>query len=119
VVTLRTHRVVTGSCGIFSLNVGSLPSGNLDAIETVLNPVETGHGGDTYAGGFTQSQSVRVHNGSLLIDDVVAAETVNLSTDNGNIEVTATGRIDATAPGTGSSIPQPSRNCRTGFPSPH
>ncbi len=87
-----------GNGGTFSLDVGSLAPGSFDAIETELNPSESGPvAGDTYVGGFTQSQSIRVRNGSIVVDGTVAAQTVNLSADNGYIEVTSTGRIDATS----------------------
>jgi hypothetical protein len=87
-----------GKGGTFSLDVGSLSPGNLDAIEAILNPVKTGAiAADSYVGGFTNSQSIRVRTGSIVVDNVLAATSVNLSADNGDIQVTATGRIDATS----------------------
>ena len=101
VVTSGNGTVLSqGNGGSFALDVGSLPSGILDAMEAVLTPSAASGpvAGDTYVGGFTQSQSIRVRSGSIVVDGVVAAQTVDLTADNGDIEVTSTGRIDATAP---------------------
>ena len=43
--------------------------------------------------GFTQSRSIRVRNGDVLLDGLATAQTFDLSADNGSI--TVTGTIDA------------------------
>jgi filamentous hemagglutinin family protein len=67
-----------GQGGIFSLDVSGLPT--VSSLETAL-------------GGFTQSQSIRVRQGDVVIDGTVKAGAFNLSSDQGSI--TVTGSIDA------------------------
>ncbi len=71
-----------GNDGTFSLDVGSLPT--ITQLEAALA-----------TGGFTQSQSIRVRTGDVLIggNDMVKAQTFNLSADSGSI--TVAGTIDA------------------------
>ncbi|MGA3008558.1 MAG: hypothetical protein ABSE59_11775, partial [Opitutaceae bacterium] len=74
-----------GQAGTFSLDVGSIPGGNLDALGSLL-----------FAGGFTQSISVRDRaDSSVLLDGngKLTAHAVNLSADAGMIEIAGT--IDA------------------------
>jgi filamentous hemagglutinin family protein len=71
-----------GQGGIFSLDSGNLAStGTLDA---ALN-----------TGGFTQSRSLRVRNGAVVVDGLATAHSYNLSADRGAIMVNATGYINA------------------------
>jgi filamentous hemagglutinin family protein len=85
--------------GTFSLDVGSLLS--LHALDLALNPVLNPAVSTTVLGGFTQSQTIRARNGSVTVDGVAAAQTFNLSVDQGSITVSATGNIDATAASNG------------------
>jgi filamentous hemagglutinin family protein len=69
-----------GQAGNFSLDVGQLPATGL--LNAALNTA-----------GFTQTRSIRVRNGNVLIDGVATAHTFTLSADQGSIQVT--GLIDA------------------------
>ncbi len=87
-----------GQGGVFSMDVLNL-SGAAGASTTSLSPLEAA----LAAGGFTQSQSIRVRSGNVSVDGAVTARTFDLSADKGNIEVTSTGDIDA-AGATGGTI---------------
>ena len=63
-----------GNGGTFSLDVGALPA--LGALDARLNTA-----------GFTQSRSVRVRTGDVLMDGSATAHTYSLSTDTGAITV--------------------------------
>jgi len=69
-----------GKGGVFSLDVGSLSS--LGALDGRLNDA-----------GFTESRTMRVRTGDVLMDGLATSHGYNLSTDTGAI--TVTGRIDA------------------------
>jgi hypothetical protein len=69
-----------GEQGTFSLDVGSLPSAG--ALNAVLN-----------AASFSQSRSIRVRTGDVLVDGLATVRNFNLSADQGSINVTGT--IDA------------------------
>ncbi len=79
-----------GPGGIFTLDVANLSGADgkattsVTALETVLA-----------SGNFTQSQSIRVRSGDVKVDGTVKAATFNLSSDQGSIDVTAKGFIDA------------------------
>jgi filamentous hemagglutinin len=81
-------RVAQG--GTFQLDVGSLPQPSLASLNAALN-----------SSGFTESRTVRVRNGDVLLDGLATAQTFDLSADNGSIFVTGT--IDASG-GTGGTI---------------
>ena len=79
---------VGGEGGSFSLDVDSLASGNLSPLEQALNPVVTGAiAGDTYLGGFTEAQTIRVRTGDITVDGTTATNAFNLSADAGSIIV--------------------------------
>ncbi len=69
-----------GQNGIFSLDVGSLPS--LGALDAKLNNAS-----------FTQSRTVRVRTGNVLVDGLARSHIYNISADTGSI--TVSGTIDA------------------------
>ncbi|MDD5201323.1 MAG: filamentous hemagglutinin family protein [Terrimicrobiaceae bacterium] len=69
-----------GSDGGFSLDVGSLP--RTQALDELLN-----------AAGFTDSRTIRVRTGDVLVSGTATAQTFNLSADAGAI--TVSGLIDA------------------------
>ena len=71
-----------GQGGTFQLDVGTLPDPSLASLNAALN-----------LNGFTQSRSIRVRNGDVLLDGLATAQTFDLSADNGSISVTGT--IDA------------------------
>ncbi len=71
-----------GQGGTFQLDVGTLPAPSLTALNAALN-----------LNGFTQSRSIRVRNGDVLLVGLATAQTFDLSADNGSI--TVTGTIDA------------------------
>jgi len=71
-----------GSGGTFSLDVGSVPGGNLSALNATLNNA-----------GFTQSRSIRVRTGDIVLAGRAVSHSFNLSTDGGSI--TVLGSIDA------------------------
>jgi filamentous hemagglutinin len=74
-----------GVAGTFSLDVGGIPSGNLDSLAGILS-----------SAGFTHSVSIRDQgDASVALNGTVKASTVNLSADSGSINVTGTGMIDA------------------------
>ena len=78
--TLNGQGGANGLNGSFSLDVGSLSSlGNLDAM---LNTAS-----------FTQSRSIRVRTGDVVVDGTATSHTFDLSADQGSIDVT--GSIDA------------------------
>jgi len=77
-----------GQGGTFTLEAANLPGTNLSPLEAALNPVVSGAvAGDTYLGGFTQAQTIRVGNGSVTLDGTTATDAFNLSTDAGSITV--------------------------------
>ena len=80
-----------GQGGSFSLDVGSLA--DLASLDALLNPVFNAEQSATILGGFTASQQIRVHNGDVAVDGVVAADNFALSADAGSITVTGSGRI--------------------------
>lgn len=73
-----------GPGGSFSLDVGQVAGGNLDALNAVLN-----------TGGFTLARSIRVRAGNVAINGLATAQTFNLSADQGSITVGSGGVIDA------------------------
>jgi len=77
-----------GKGGVFSLDVKSLSSAA--SLNTILN-----------ASAFSQSRSIRVRSGDVVIDGLATAHTFNLSADQGSI--TVKGTIDASG-ATGGSI---------------
>ncbi len=78
--TLLGHGGVGGSNGTFGLDVGSLS--DFAGLNTVLN-----------VGGFTESRSMRVRTGNVLVDGLAKSHIFNLSADQGSISVLGT--IDA------------------------
>ena len=73
--TLNGQGGANGLNGSFSLDVGSLSSlGNLDAM---LNTAS-----------FTQSRSIRVRTGDVVVDGTATSHTFDLSADQGSIDVT-------------------------------
>jgi filamentous hemagglutinin family protein len=80
--TLSGNGGVGGQDGTFQLDVGTLPSASLGSLDAALN-----------VDGFTESRSIRVRNGNVLVDGLATAHTFDLSADNGTI--TVTGTIDA------------------------
>jgi filamentous hemagglutinin len=83
-----------GQGGTFSLDIGSLGGTSLAALQAELNPVVSGLvAGDTYLGGFTESQTIRLRDGDITVDGVSAADSFNLSTDTGSITVVSGGEI--------------------------
>jgi len=93
--TLSGQGGVGGQGGTFSLDVGSLS--DLASLDAALNPVFNPSVSNTVLGGFTQSQSIRVRTGPVAVDGTAAAQAFNLSADQGDITVTGTGKIVATA----------------------
>ena len=99
---------ISGKSGIFSLDAGSLDGNTVSAgsitgvslgtLNTLLN-----------AGNFTQSQSIRIRSGNLVLDDTTLAQKFSLSADAGAIEVTPAGFINASGQ-TGGSIALYARN---------
>ena len=87
-----------GQGGTFSLDALALadasdnPTTSLSALESLLQ-----------LGGFSQSQSFRLRSGNVLVDGPVVARTFDLSADQGDIEVTSAGSINASGP-TGGTI---------------
>jgi len=77
-----------GQGGIFSLDASNL-SDTTGSSTTKLSTLETA----LAAGGFSQSQNIRVGSGDVAVDGTVSAQTFDLSTDKGSIDVT--GKIDA------------------------
>jgi filamentous hemagglutinin family protein len=73
---------VNGQAGTFQLDVGTLPAPSLAGLNAALN-----------LNGFTQTRSIRVGSGDVLLDGLATAHRFALSTDNGTISVTGT--IDA------------------------
>ncbi len=71
-----------GSGGTFSGDVGNLTGSGTSWLDGLLN-----------AGGFTQSRTLRVRDGDVIIDGLAKAGSYNLSADQGSI--TVTGTIDA------------------------
>ena len=71
-----------GQGGGFQLDVGTLPGPSLASLNAALN-----------LNGFTQSRSIRVRNGDVLLDGLATAQTFDLAADHGTI--TVTGTIDA------------------------
>jgi len=80
--TLSGNGGVDGQRGAFQLDVGTLPGSSLASLDAALD-----------ANGFTESRSIRVRNGDVLVDGLATAHTFDLSADNGAI--TVTGTIDA------------------------
>jgi filamentous hemagglutinin family protein len=80
--TLSGNAGAGGQGGIFQLDVGALPDPSLASLNAALN-----------SSGFTESRTVRVRNGDVLLDGLATAQTFDLSADNGSIFVTGT--IDA------------------------
>jgi filamentous hemagglutinin family protein len=80
--TLSGNGGVGGLGGTFQLDVGTLPELSLALLNAALN-----------SSGFTESRTVRVRNGDVLLDGLATAQTFDLSADNGSIFVTGT--IDA------------------------
>jgi len=68
--------------GRFSLDIGTIPSGSLAAIDAILN-----------AGSFNQSRDYRIRTGDVAIDGFAASHIYQVSADSGNIAVFNT--IDA------------------------
>ncbi len=66
-----------GRDGSFSLDVGSLPT--LASLDAILN-----------AASFTQSRSIRVRHGDVLVDGLATSQVFNLSTDDGSIIIAGT-----------------------------
>jgi filamentous hemagglutinin family protein len=97
-----------GQGGTFSLDAASLAGSNLSPLEEALNPVVSGaKAGDTYLGGFTQSQTIRLRTGDVTVDGTTATDTFNLSTDTGSIIVSGeiasnSGQTDASGASTAS-----------------
>ena len=88
--TLSGNAGADGQGGIFKLDVGALPDPSLASLNAALN-----------SSGFTESRTVRVRKGDVLLDGLATAQTFDLSADNGSIFVTGT--IDASG-GTGGTI---------------
>ena len=80
--TLSGNGGVGGQGGAFQLDVGTLPEPSLASLNAALN-----------LDGFTESRTIRVRNGDVLLDGLATARTFDLSADNGAIAVTGT--IDA------------------------
>jgi len=80
--TLLGNGGVDRQGGTFQLDVGTLPEPSLASLNGALN-----------LDGFTQSRSMRVRNGDVLLDGLATAQTFDLSADNGSVLVTGT--IDA------------------------
>jgi hypothetical protein len=87
-----------GSSGTFTLDAGSIEGAvtgmgvSLGILDVSLN-----------AGNFDLSRSIRVRNGSLIVDDSIKTAAFSLSADTGSITVTGTGIIDASGT-TGGSV---------------
>ena len=79
-----------GEGGVFSLDALNL-SGSGGSSTTSVSSLESA----LFAGGFTQSQTLRVRSGNVTVDGTVTSQTFDLSADLGNIEVTAAGNINA------------------------
>jgi filamentous hemagglutinin family protein len=78
--TIRGQSGVAGQGGAFSLDVGSIPGGSLQALDSVLD-----------AAGFTQSISIRDRtDATVSVDGTVKSATYNLFADQGSIAVTGT-----------------------------
>ncbi len=78
--TMSAASGANGTGGNFSLDIGSLPA--LAGLDAQLN-----------AASFSQSRSIRVRTGNVLVDGEAIAKSFNLSADQGSIAVTGT--IDA------------------------
>jgi filamentous hemagglutinin len=76
-----------GANGSFSLDIGTLPT--LGTLDAALN-----------ADMFTESRSIRVRNGDVLVDGTATSHTFDLSADNGSIAVTGTIDASGTTGGT-------------------
>jgi hypothetical protein len=84
--------------GTFSLDTSTLTGAN-QATTRSLSYLE----GVLSQGGFSQSQTIRVRTGDVTVDSRVDASTFNLSADEGSIDVTGSGNINASG-ATGGSI---------------
>jgi hypothetical protein len=96
--TMLGQRGTGGNGGTFSLDAGSIEGvSTIQGVSLALMDVTLN------AGGFDLSRSIRIRNGSIVVDDSISARSFNLSLDNGGITVTGTGVIDASG-ATGGSI---------------
>ncbi|MEI6083057.1 MAG: filamentous hemagglutinin N-terminal domain-containing protein, partial [Verrucomicrobiota bacterium] len=94
--TLLGNGGAKGLGGTFRLDVGSLPDPSLASLNAALN-----------VNGFTESRSIRVRNGDVLVDGLAKAHNFAVSADSGTISVTGTidasgargGKIDLAASG--------------------
>jgi len=83
--TLSAIGTSGGAGGSFTLDVGTLPGGSITDLVTSLDK-----------GGFSQLVAIRDReDANVLVDTTVTAHTFVLSSDQGSIEVTANGKIDA------------------------
>jgi filamentous hemagglutinin len=89
-----------GTAGAFSLDAAQLTGTQLSALESEITTT-TLVGGDLYVSGFVGSQSVRLRDQSITIDQVVATQNFSLSADDGSITIAPTGSVIATAPQAG------------------
>ena len=81
--TINGQSGTSGQGGLVSLDVGSIPGGNLQGLDSVLD-----------GGGFTQSISIRDRSDtSVVVNGSVTAATYHLSVDQGSI--TVNGMINA------------------------
>lgn len=87
-----------GQGAVFSLDVSKVSDSNALSTQS-LGYVE----GFLTAGGFSASQTIRVRTGDVAVDGLITARTFNLSADQGSIDVTENGFIDASG-ATGGSI---------------
>jgi filamentous hemagglutinin family protein len=99
---LYTSGAAKGNNGSFSLDVATLnPSGNgpslISSIISQLGPDQNGNGG------FTSSQSFRIRTGDVDVDTYIKSHSFSLSVDQGMIDVTPNGVVDASG-ATGGSI---------------
>jgi filamentous hemagglutinin family protein len=85
--TLLAHGGSGGKSGIFSLDVGAIagPTSGSSSLGDLGSELSTA--------GFTQSLGIRVRNGDVLADGDLVAHAIDISADNGSIDVTGT--IDA------------------------
>jgi filamentous hemagglutinin family protein len=79
--------------GTFSLDALSLADAS-GAATTSLGLIEGALG----AGGFSQAQSFRLRSGDVDIDGPVVSRSFGVSADNGNVDVTSGGAIEASGP---------------------
>jgi hypothetical protein len=78
-----------GEGGTFTLDVSAVPG-------AVAGTSSLASLGQTLAsGGFNEGVAVRVRTGSVVVDGEIQAQQVSISADQGSIEVTGQGKIDA------------------------